>query len=135
MKKRFFYAASMVCAAAITALGFGSCKTGKLAARERAALQVKADSLSARIHQLESQIGDLHARMIDARNNAHLLMYGGPNMSRREREDMERAVRLKEQQAFTVAEKIKEEIAGKESERTATERQLNEVMNRLDGKK
>ena len=135
MKKKFFSVASIACAAVIASLGFGSCKSGKMAARERAALGQRVDSLNGRLSDLMFQISDKRAMLEVVKQQMMLTMYGGPNMSEEERERMMRAVREKEEAAKKEAEAIESEIAKLSQESESTRIKLEETLILLGSKR
>ena len=135
MKKKFFSVASIACAAVIAGLGFGSCKSGKMAARERAALGQRVDSLNGRLSDLMFQISDKRAMLEVVKQQTMLTMYGGPNMSEEERERMMRAVREKEEAAKKEAEAIESEIAKLSQESESTRIKLEETLILLGSKR
>ncbi len=128
MKKKFFSVASIACAAVIAGLGFGSCKTGKLAARERAALGQRVDSLNGRLSELMFQISEMRAHLEAVKQQTMLTMYGGPNMTQEERERMMRAVREKEEAARKEAQAIEGRIAELQHEEAATRAKLEDTL-------
>ncbi|MBR3495839.1 MAG: hypothetical protein IKH37_03800 [Prevotella sp.] len=128
MKKKFFSVASIACAAVIAGLGFGSCKTGKLAARERAALGQRVDSLNGRLSELMFQISEMHAHLEAVKQQTMLTMYGGPNMTQEERERMMRAVREKEEAARKEAQAIEGRIAELQNEEASTRAKLEDTL-------
>ena len=135
MKKKFFSVASIACAAVIAGLGFGSCKSGKMAARERATLGQRVDSLNGRLSDLMFQISDKRAMLEVVKQQTMLTMYGGPNMSEEERERMMRAVREKEEAAKKEAEAIESEIAKLSQESESTRIKLEETLILLGSKR
>ena len=128
MKKKFFSVASIACAAVITGLGFGSCKTGKLAARERAALGQRVDSLNGRLSELMFQISEMRAHLEAVKQQTMLTMYGGPNMTQEERERMMRAVREKEEAARKEAQAMEGQIAELQNEEASTRAKLEDTL-------
>ena len=128
MKKKFFSVASIACAAVIAGLGFGSCKTGKLAAHERAALGQRVDSLNGRLSELMFQISEKRAHLEAVKQQTMLTMYGGPNMTQEERERMMRAVREKEEAARKEAKAIEGKIAELQNEEAATRAKLEDTL-------
>ena len=128
MKKKFFSVASIVCAAVIAGLGFGSCKTGKLTARERAALGQRVDSLNGRLSDLMFMISDKCAQLEAVKQQALIAMYGGPNMTQEERERMMRAIREKEEAAKKEAQAIESQIIDMQNEEAATRAKLEETL-------
>ena len=128
MKKKFFSVASIACAAVIAGLGFGSCKTGKLAARERAALGQRVDSLNGRLSELMFQISEMRAHLEVVKQQTMLTMYGGPNMTQEERERMMRAVREKEEAARKEAQAIEGKIAELQNEEASTRAKLEDTL-------
>ena len=128
MKKKFFSVASIACAAVIAGLGFGSCKTGKLAARERAALGQRVDSLNGRLSELMFQISEMRAHLEVVKQQTMLTMYGGPNMTAEERERMMRAVREKEEAARKEAQAIEGKIAELQNEEASTRAKLEDTL-------
>lgn len=128
MKKKFFSVASIVCAAVIAGLGFGSCKTGKLAARERAALSQRVDSLNGRLSELMFQLSEMRARLEVVKQQTMLTMYGGPKMTEEEHERMMRAVREKEEAARKEAQAIEGQIAELQREEVSTRSKLEETL-------
>lgn len=128
MKKKFFSVASIACAAVIAGLGFGSCKTGKLAARERAALGQRVDSLNGRLSELMFQISEMRAHLEAVKQQTMLTMYGGPNMTQEERERMMRAVREKEEAARKEAKAIEGQIAELQNEEASTRAKLEDTL-------
>ena len=128
MKKKFFSVASIACAAVIAGLGFGSCKSGKLAARERAALGQRVDSLNGRLSELMFQISEMRAHLEAVKQQTMLTMYGGPNMTQEERERMMRAVREKEEAAWKEAKAIEGQIAELQNEEASTRAKLEDTL-------
>ena len=128
MKKKFFSVASIACAAVIAGLGFGSCKTGKLAARERAALGQRVDSLNGRLSELMFQSSEMRAHLEAVKQQTMLTMYGGPNMTQEERERMMRAVREKEEAARKEAQAIEGKIAKLQNEEASTRAKLEDTL-------
>lgn len=128
MKKKFFSVASIACAAVIAGLGFGSCKTGKLAARERAALGQRVDSLNGRLSELMFQISEKRAHLEAVKQQTMLTMHGGPNMTQEERERMMRAVREKEEAARKEAQAIEGKIAELQNEEASTRAKLEDTL-------
>ena len=128
MKKKFFSVASIACAAVIAGLGFGSCNTGKLAARERAALGQRVDSLNGRLSELMFQISEMRAHLEAVKQQTMLTMYGGPNMTQEERERMMRAVREKEEAARKEAKAIEGQIAELQNEEASTRAKLEDTL-------
>ena len=135
MKKKFFSVASIVCAAVIAGLGFGSCKTGKLTARERAILGQRVDSLNGRLSDLMFLISDKRAQLEVVKQQTMLTMYGGPNMTQEERERMMRAVREKEEAARKEASIIESQIVELEHESAATRAKLEETLTTIATKR
>ena len=128
MKKIFFSVASFVCAAVIAGLGFGSCKSGKIAARERAVLNQRVDSLNGRLSELMFQISEKRAHLEAVKQQTMLTMYGGPNMTQEERERMMRAVREKEEAARKEAKAIEGQIAELQNEEASTRAKLEDTL-------
>ena len=135
MKKKFFSVASIVCATVIAGLGFGSCKTGKLTARERAILGQRVDSLNGRLSDLMFLISDKHAQLEVVKQQTMLTMYGGPNMTQEERERMMRAVREKEEAARKEASIIESQIVELEHESAVTRAKLEETLTTIATKR
>ena len=135
MKKKFFSVASIVCATVIAGLGFGSCKTGKLTARERAILGQRVDSLNGRLSDLMFLISDKHAQLEAVKQQTMLTMYGGPNMTQEERERMMRAVREKEEAARKEASIIESQIVELEHESAVTRAKLEETLTTIATKR
>ena len=131
MKKKFYSIGSLVCAGLLAIFGFGSCKSGKALEQECARLSAERDSLELRVKTLGKEIKDMEGRIQDLRDGMHLTMYGGPNMSEAERQQMINAVKQKEEQARKDLEKAQQQADQLNNEYNKTLIKFNDTCDKL----
>lgn len=134
MKKRFYTIGSLICAGIITALGFGSCKSGKALQQERARLNMQADSLQRRIGTLEAEINETAKIIRSLSEEQHITKYGGPIMTERERRELENMMEAKDKATEEALQAQQEHFRELERELNETYDKINEVQSKINSK-